>query len=140
MLIGAPQTLQLRLLLKKVSVWLNWWDYQCQYFLHVFVYFLPILPVTQHLSTQSKIKHIYTGDLKYLESSDIDPWDNNVIADSPLNFKSCKQVGKDKNTHSEQNTSLSYIYSQEYVHTKNGPDDLIGAVEITVTFRDAAGF
>lgn len=81
-----------------------------------------------------------TRDLKYLESSDIDPWDNNVIVDSPLNFKSCKQVGKDKNTHSEQNTSLSCIYSQEYVHTKNGPDGLIGAVEITETFRDAAGF
>lgn len=105
-----------------------------------FVYFLPILPVTQHLSTQSKIKHICARDLKYLESSDIDPPDHNAIADSPLNFKSCKQVGKDKNTHSEQNPSLSCIYSQEYGHTKNGPDGLIGAVEIAETFRDAAGF
>lgn len=26
-------------------------------------------------------------------------------------------MGKDKNTDSEHNTSLSYIYSQEYTHT-----------------------
>lgn len=39
------------------------------------------------------------------------------MLDLPLNLKSGKQMGKDKNTDSEHNTSLSYIYSQEYIHT-----------------------
>lgn len=46
-------------------------------------------------------------------------------------------MGKDKNTDSEHNTSLSYIYSQEYIHTNKM---VLMVSENTETFKDAAGF